>query len=286
MSATLLIGVDCATTPKNVGLAAGHLDGKEQELVITHTERYKTWDDIEKTVVEWIGGAENCLLAIDAPLGWPRPLGDALVKCECDGNALIKREHMAGDVLNPDLDLRAPLKDRKSELDRMFYRKTEQRVYEDVFERHKKPLGVGEDKIARTAGVALSFLENLRSKMKREILLAHAPGDFDGIFAIEVYPAATLKRLERPDIPHAGYKGRKGTVNRENIVKGLQKNGEKEMTLCGCIEKKMLDNDDILDAAVCVLSAADFVRGNVDLPKNANERELAKKEGWIWVRER
>ena len=42
-----------------------------------------------------------------------------------------------------------------------------------------------------------------------------------------------------------------------------------------------IKSDHILDAILCVLAAADFVRGDVIMPKNEAQ---AKQEGWIWFK--
>ncbi|MDD9800522.1 MAG: DUF429 domain-containing protein [Gammaproteobacteria bacterium] len=270
-----LIGVDCSTDPTKVGLAVGHLEGGK--LFITHAkpdkskpDENKTWGDIEETVAEWIDDSENCLLAFDAPLGWPRPLGEALVK----------HEHMAGAVLEPKLDLRASQKILKAQLDQMFHRKTEQRIYEDVFEKRKKPLGVGEDKIARTAHVALSFLQSLRNETKWEIPLAWKPGCVEGVSVIEVYPAATL---EGRNIRHADCRGKRGKEKQERLINWREDViGRLEVDLDkDGIEKTILESGHVFDAALCVLTAADFVRGDVQCP---TDLALAKQEGWIWVK--
>ncbi len=43
----------------------------------------------------------------------------------------------------------------------------------------------------------------------------------------------------------------------------------------------MILSADVLDSAVCLLAAKDFLKGNVYFPSNL---EKAKKEGWIWVK--
>ena len=43
----------------------------------------------------------------------------------------------------------------------------------------------------------------------------------------------------------------------------------------------MVDNDNALDAGLCVLAAVDFLRGSVMEP---GDQEKARKEGWILVR--
>jgi hypothetical protein len=43
----------------------------------------------------------------------------------------------------------------------------------------------------------------------------------------------------------------------------------------------LLKSSDALDAAVCCLAGADFLKGLALEPENL---EFAKKEGWIWVK--
>jgi hypothetical protein len=45
----------------------------------------------------------------------------------------------------------------------------------------------------------------------------------------------------------------------------------------------LIEKDDVFDAAICLLAGADFLNGKCIHPDNL---ELAKKEGWIWVRDR
>ena len=43
----------------------------------------------------------------------------------------------------------------------------------------------------------------------------------------------------------------------------------------------MLQNADVLDAALCVVAALDFLSGEGMPP---DEPKVARREGWIWVR--
>jgi len=43
----------------------------------------------------------------------------------------------------------------------------------------------------------------------------------------------------------------------------------------------MLSNANVLDSVVCLLSALDFINGNVAFPENY---DFAQKEGWIWFK--
>jgi hypothetical protein len=48
-------------------------------------------------------------------------------------------------------------------------------------------------------------------------------------------------------------------------------------------DQHLFENDvDILDAVLCVLAGVDFLKGEVLFPK---DMALARKEGWIWVRD-
>lgn len=49
----------------------------------------------------------------------------------------------------------------------------------------------------------------------------------------------------------------------------------------GCRDRA-IENADGLDAVVCVLAAADFVRGDASQPPNI---DVARREGWIWCRD-
>lgn len=63
---------------------------------------------------------------------------------------------------------------------------------------------------------------------------------------------------------------------RKEIVNGLRD--------CMVIPKNMEileENADALDSAVCLLAAKNFLDGEVYFPE---QLDLAKREGWIWVR--
>ena len=71
---TRIIGVDLATNAKNVGLALCTItDGRAELREVTIG---KTWPAIDEQVASWT--TAPTLLALDAPLGWPAPLGESL----------------------------------------------------------------------------------------------------------------------------------------------------------------------------------------------------------------
>ena len=211
------------------------------------------WDDVAKKLISWIAVEKVALLALDAPLGWPVTLCSNI---QC---------HKAGEPLRYALD----------DADKLFYRQTDLAIIKPY---KKRPLSVGADRIARTAHAALGLLGELRGKTDEGIRLAWTPGSPEKTQAIEVYPAATL-------IAHFG----KG-VAKETKQKKLQKVAGKVSLSAAIKEKILYEKDgqdvfdqDVFDAVLCVLAAADFVKGDVIRPTN---RALAKKEGWIWVKPR
>ena len=241
---TRLIGIDCATQAKNVGLACGLF--KVGEVQIEEVLLGGKGISIVDTVAGWLSNTTNALIALDAPLGWPLALGAEL------------HRHAAGEPIH-------------IEPNQLFRRET------DLFIKRmigKQPLDVGADRIARTAQAALVLLDEIRKAMDRDIPLAWEPGETSSLLAIEVYPAATL-------IAHAmqvpGYKRVDGQEARKELVRKLGR----RISLPDNISL-LEENDDAIDAAVCVLAAADFLRAEVYAPTDLS---LARIEGWIWVRE-
>ncbi len=239
-----IIGIDCATQGTKTGLALGFLSDAGLELRKATLCRDR--GPVE-TIKSWFEEDERgALLAIDAPLGWPKPLGDELV------------EHVAG----------API---KTPADDLFRRATDRFVQRTI---GKTPLDVGADRIARTAHTALGLLESLRELMKLPIPLAwHASDPSEQLCAIEVYPAATLVVTGAPH--STGYKKAGQVEERRAIVKHLQA----RMHIGQCVPD-LAGSADLLDAAICVLAGADFLSRRVMYPPDL---QLAQREGWIWV---
>ena len=243
--AITFVGIDCATQSKKIGLARGYLEHNRP-----HVQEVTTGDDvgcIVTTVAQWIRPQSPTLIALDAPLGLPATLAQ-----ELEG-------HEAGERI-------------QATRDETFRRLTDFVVRQKT---GKRPLDVGADRIARTAHAALELLHELRVCTGQPISLAWTPNLAPRAYAIEVYPAATLKVR---GLAASGYKGKdKGHV-RQGLLKRLRPHVE--LLDSGMLDR-MLDNDDLLDAAICVLAAADFLRGECIQP---TDTELARKEGWIWVR--
>lgn len=158
-----VIGIDCAVQPEKTGLVLADVDGP---LVAVRVVRTGKGADVAALVAEWLGEVDAALLALDAPLGWPAPLGAWLAT------------HTAGAAASG-----MPAND-------LFRRVTDRHIHATL---GKLPLEVGADRIARTAHAALTLLDEVRARTGRPIPLGWTPGTIDGVQAIEVYPAATRR---------------------------------------------------------------------------------------------
>ncbi len=127
----------------------------------------------------------------------------------------------------------------------------------------KKPLEIGANLISRTTVAALELLEGIRARSGQPIPQAWAPDEPEPIRAIEVYPAATRLAHAAPS----------GSGNVEGLMEVLDCSG---FTL----EEV---GPDAMDAAVCVLGAADFLRGRAVGPEST-EMPRVVVEGWIWAK--
>lgn len=241
-----VIGIDCATDAKNVGLALCTIrNGRPRVEEVTTG---KTWPDIDDQVVSWT--TSSTLLALDAPLGWPAPLGQSL------------HTHRAGAGIDATPNA-------------LFRRSTDDAIAKRL---GKRPLDVGSDRIARTAHSALSFLARLRKRLDAPVPLAWDPGPIAATSAIEVYPAGTLAAH---NLPHSGYKGSKdaATTLRQQLTTAIGR----ELSFDEHAAELMVRTDHALDAVLCVSAGLDFLAGAAVPP---NDLSLARQEGWIWVRSR
>lgn len=243
-----LVGIDCATQEAKIGVAFG--DFRNGSLIVREVFACTKERSAADRISHWLRrGNRPALLAIDAPLGWPKPLSRALAR------------HRAGEEL-------------RTEAHDMFRRETDRFIKRET---GKTSLDVGADRIARTAHAALCLLRDLRRNLNLErIPLAWEWPPPTEISAIEVYPAATL-------ISHgflsSGYKRPEHVSTRRKIIKNLSSLAE----FGDGVTKTMLESADGLDAVVCLVAAQDFLLGNAMSPEN---RGLAEVEGWIWTRKK
>ena len=242
MVETTIIGVDCATDDAKVGLSLAFVGA--DRCVVNFAGVCSAEREVAEEVAAWLSGKKRVLLAFDAPLGWPRPLGKALAA------------HRAGE----------PLTFAANDL----FRRATDRFVKARF--GKQSLDVGADRIARTAHSALKLLADVRQKTGLPIPLAWDSNYSERVAAIEVYPAATLIAH---GIPDTGYKKKEKIAERKAILGSLAR-----IVQLPEDRAAMELSADALDAGVCVLAGYDFLQGEAYKPEDT---ELANHEGWIWV---
>jgi predicted nuclease with RNAse H fold len=241
---TVLIGIDAATVREKCGYAIGELIDDVLHVKSAGVLKSKHCPDaLAAYVMPELVESQRVLLAIDAPLGWPAAAGVSL------------SAHLAGQVL-------------KCAPDQLFHRATDEFVFK---KQGRRPLEVGANLIARTAHAALKLLEDIRQKSGYSIPLVWTLG-FDGMGAIEVYPAASLRAW---GVDFKGY--RDSRDSRARLLKGL----DRRIYMPPTLSEIVLGSVDALDACLCALAACDFLAGAVWEPEDP---KVAPKEGWIWFR--
>ncbi|MFW6329853.1 MAG: DUF429 domain-containing protein [Alkalispirochaetaceae bacterium] len=239
-----IIGVDCAVAPEKTGVAVGHWDRETGGLTLERTARGSEAKPPVAIILDAV--EEDTLLALDAPLGWP----------EAFSRHLASHEAGAGIAAGAD---------------RFFRRRTDEEIARRL---GKRPMDVAADRIGRTAFAALSILTALRQAGRLPATLAWSPDEAArGVHAVETYPAGLLKAR---GLPAQGYKRPEQRRVRQEILHALE--GELEIR---APREELLEDPDQLDALLCALGAADFLNR---LAPGPEDLDLARKEGWIWVR--
>lgn len=239
-----IVGIDCAVQPKKMGIAVGLLSsGSIKVESIQHGLSNPT-----QFIADAMQMSIPVLLALDAPLGWPAPMGEELA------------DHYAADRVSVPPNM-------------IFRRDTDRFVKKTI---GKQSLDVGADRIARTAWSAVNLLAEVRRLTGSNIPLAWSSGMIHESSCIEVYPAATL---EAQGLSSRGYKGNKPVhcESRKNLFAKLNVTLE----LADYLKRTAVSNDDAFDSLICLLAAVDFLEGKAMRPENI---DTARKEGWIWVR--
>jgi predicted nuclease with RNAse H fold len=238
-----LIGIDCAAQDVKCGLALGTLsDDRVTVLEVATKEK-----SVLPTLSRWFREHDPAVVAMDAPLGWPDPLGSSLSL------------HQAGE----------PIGRSANEL----FRRTTDLVVREITK--KQPLDVGADKIARVALRAVKLIGELREATGQALPLALTAGVPDYTAVVEVYPALTLRSRGLSDVRYKGSKP-EHRDQRARLLDDLGAHVDLPRDT-----SSLADSDDAFDATVCLLAAADFCAGRVLEPRDVR---LAQKEGWIWFR--
>ena len=131
----------------------------------------------------------------------------------------------------------------------------------------------------RTAVAALSLLENLSRLIGTKVPLAWQPWRGNGVRAIEVYPAGTLRSSERTAKTATGGET---TERKRDLLRTLEAGGRIRFTR-GLT--KALANEHVLDSVICTVAAVDLLERRVIQPTTAAEKARSRKEGWIYVRD-
>jgi len=246
----ILIGIDCAVSDKNIGLAKGKVSDLSGNGEQVHRFEVEVTDAVRggdkpvlDTILHWIPEDEDVLLCLDAPLGWPKPMGEQLIT------------HEAGDFI-------------ETGMNDLFTRYTDKFLQDKI---GKRPMEVGANLIARTAHAALKLLDQLREATGEKIPLAWNTEFSSRIEAIEVYPAGTLVARNWKS---GGYKKKANVGFRTALLDQISQ----EMNI-SLVRSIATDNHHVMDAVLCILTGLDFLNNRCYKP---DKPDLAKKEGWIW----
>lgn len=238
-----ILGIDCATLPGKRGVSLALFD---ERCSIESAEAGLSDAELVEMLIQCKQRGGRVLLALDAPLGWPEPLGRRLAPHKA-GQSLPEKAHS------------------------LFRRETDLFVKRTF---NMQSLDVGADRIARTAHSALELLGTFRKGTGSQIALADHE-NFHGISVIEVYPAATLSVY---GLQSRAYKNSEAVQARIAILNGLEGLG---IRISQSARLNATESADALDAIVCVAAGMDFLKGDAHPPEDP---ALATKEGWIWVR--
>ena len=247
----LLIGIDLATKAPKVGVATARhtARGLRDWSVRRGTNGDDTVPWLAGLVTELVSDADDVVLAIDAPLGWPQAMQEGLPKIPGATIAVTDPDH--------------------------FFQRETDRATRALLGRGV--LEVGANLIARTAFTALALLEALRREDERwTVMSERAPGPRR---VLEVYPYGTAHQL----LPEAerkplltGYKGAsdKARAQRTKLHAALTE------AVTGLPALPATDHE--LDALLCCLGASRYLEGECHSPSR-EQQPAADREGWIWI---
>ncbi|MEM9020258.1 MAG: DUF429 domain-containing protein [Planctomycetota bacterium] len=250
MSRVTILGWDCATQPKNNGVAIAEWSAGERTRVLAlHVAEndQELLSSIEKVLAQ-----SHCtLIAADIPLGWP--------KISCEQLA----SHHAGMPLPGQIDM-------------FFRRLTDREVYRRL---GKLPLEINADRIGRAAWATLNRIEQLR-QCTGLVLPLHWHSEPPLTPAIlEVYPGGTRRAMGLPNKLSHRYTKEDQVADRRELLKKL------DLVLAPVAQALATENQDAFDALLCVVAAVDVLEGRAVAP-TTDQLPFAHREGWIWVRNR
>jgi len=240
----LIIGLDAAAQYNKFGYAIGNINAGRVELKSSGILRSEA--AIDRLIVPCLEQSQPCVIAVDAPLGWPKAMPTSL------------STHLAGQAV-------------ETTAHEMFRRYTDNHVRSTYA--GAQPLDVGADRIARASWRALHVLQFLRRRLNRSIPLAWRNENINDTVAIEVYPAATLRAR---NLYSKGYGKPDAVEVRERIAVAVSQE-------LPWLPDKVRVPCHEFDAAICLLAAFDFLLGRAIAPPVGQAGAVAQ-EGWIWVK--
>lgn len=286
-----IIGIDCAADPKDIAVASATQDEIAMKIDCvfrgkggprSRTDRLL---DLAKRIADKIvarTGDLPTLLAVDAPLGWPIVMGQAL------------NSHRAGHPLSEPCA-------------KKFFRRHTDRFVEA--RTGKTPIEVGANLIARVSHTALRLLELVGKQPKVQLQpepLTSRAEMRSGVHVIEVYPALSSPFLPRCPTPSTQSGPIAAAVPRRSSwgtlaqkLKTAKSEDEWDDTLQRLksqlnvqwepktdFGKTGPDRDHGLDAVLCAWTAWRFLLGQCVQPDECRELNDApcqlSREGWIW----
>jgi predicted nuclease with RNAse H fold len=243
------VGVDLAASARRTAVcrvAWGDVDGLTAEFVVPEGD---------EDLLAVVRAADKT--GLDCPLGWPS-----------DFVATVLAHHR-GERLPPPARF-GERADGRPGLDALRFRLTDDLTWKATSMR--PPLSVSTDLLGVVALRAAYLLDALAATG------APLPRDGSGPVA-EVYPAAALRRwgirLTR------SYKSATPEAHalREHIVRSVE--AGLGLALPEPVRTQCTDSHDHLDALVCALVARAVQLGDTSWPRTPQEREAARREGWI-----
>lgn len=288
-----IIGLDCAADPKDIAVTSATQDKDSVKVCVvfrgkggaqSRTARLRALaEGIGKEIVR-----RNCptLLAIDAPLGWPIAMGDAL------------NTHHAG----------RPLPEPSA---KKFFRRHTDRFVEA--RTGKTPIEVGANLIARVSHTALRLLELVGQQPKVHLQpepLTSPAEMSSGVRVIEVYPALASPLLLQCSTPSTQFDSHAAVIPPRSSwnslarkLKAAKSKDEWSSTLSRLSDQLNVhwepadgfgntgsDRDHGLDSVLCAWTAWRFLRGKCIQPDECRELKSSpgrlSREGWIWFDEK
>lgn len=292
-----IIGIDCAADPSKIAVASARPAGDRMTIQSVfrgnggEQPRSQRLHCLAAKIAQKIDLNSPTLLAIDAPLGWPISMGQALSSHEA-GSSLPER------------------------CAKMFFRRRTDRFVEE--QTGKTPIEVGANLIARVSHTALRLLEMMRTQLRAHLITGPltSPENRSGaVRVVEVYPAlASPFFLDCLD-PQSHTRTTKKPTTRDprrrcweilakNLTdfKKMDWNTIRESIgyrLCidtpsWCGGHKFWSSgpsrDHGLDAILCAWTAWRFLQGECVPPEECCEPDSApsqlSREGWIWFDKR